>query len=358
MSRTLALGLVLGGCSPQLAFTDPIPDDGTFPRALAQGPALEAWRAAAEWSEQRGGLSLLALRGDAIVFERAAPHYDPDTPIHLFSGTKSFSCPVVLALHDRGELSLTETVADTLAALRGAPARDAIDVRHLLDFSSGLRDDFVRLGVDGMRENQRVHDKVTLAAGRPIDHAPGERFVYGGAHQWVLSGFLRDKLGRSALDTFERELFEPIGMRFAGWHHDPAGNTALPYGAWTTGLEWLKFGAVLRDDGLLLGERVLPAGMRDRCFAPSPATPAYGLTFWRNAPVGSGGDLGAIRGLPMVGPIFGDGAPADTVAAAGHRDQRLYIVPSLDLVVVRLGEGDRDFSDARLLDLVMAAVAD
>lgn len=354
--RALASLFVLAACGPQLAFTDPIADDGTFAREPAQGAAQAAWEAAADWSEERGGLTLIALQGPAIVYERSAPHHDPATPVHLFSGTKSFSCPVVLSLHDRGELALSEPVVDTLVELRGGPDRDAITVRHLLDFSSGLRDHFLRLGVDGMRENQRVHDKVALAAERPLDHAPGERFVYGGAHQWVLSGFLRDKFARTALETFENELFEPLGMRFSGWHHDPAGNTALPYGAWTTGLEWLKFGALMRDDGLLLGERVLPAGLRDRCFAPSAATPAYGLTFWRNAPLGTAADTGAIRTLPAIGPVFGDGAPADTVAAAGHKDQRLYIIPSLDLVVVRLGEGDRDFSDARLLELVVAAV--
>ena len=349
--RLLAVAASLAACAPQLAFTDPIPDDGAFPRVPAEGAQRAVYEAAATWSRDHGGLALVVLVGDAIVFEDYAPSYDPTTPRHLFSGTKSFSCPAVLVLQEEGLLSLDEPIGPTLPALADRPD---LRVEHVLDFTSGLRDDFWRLSVDGMRARQRVADKVALATSRPSDWAPGARYRYGSVHQWVLSGFLQEKTGAPALASIERTVLDPLGLRVAGWHHDPAGHTALAYGAWTTATEWAKFGVLLRDDGMFGDQRILPAGAAARCFTGSEANPAYGLTFWLNAPLGANADLGGIRTLADEGPILGD-APADTVAAAGHEDQRLYVIPSRDLVIVRLGEGDSAFRDPALLALLLAA---
>ncbi|TVQ88838.1 MAG: class C beta-lactamase-related serine hydrolase [Deltaproteobacteria bacterium] len=347
--RAASVGIGLVACAAHQSFDEPIEDDGVFSTQTPSEADLARFEEAAAWSERHGGLALVVLRGEHILFESFAEGYHPSTPVHLFSGTKSFSCPVVLALEAQGALSLDEPVVDTLPDLA---AGEAVQIRHLLDFSSGIRDDFWNLGRDALLEEQRVEDKVAHAVARPSEHAPGERFVYGGAHQWVLSGLLRDKLDQPALVTFDELLLDPIGLRYAGWLHDPAGNTALPLGAFTTAHQWLKFGVLMRDDGLWQGERVLPEGVRDRCFAPSAATESYGLTFWRNGPLGPNADARGVRTLTPEGPIFG-AAPSDTVAAAGYQDQRLYIIPSLDLVVVRLGEGHRRFTDEALLERLL-----
>ena len=60
-------------------------------------------------------------------------------------------------------------------------------------------------------------------------------------------------------------------------------------------------------------------------------------------------ELVAERALEDDGPIIWNDGPDDLVAAAGHNDQRLYVIPSKDLVIVRLGNGHRRFKDAELL---------
>ena len=335
---------MLYGCFSQVSFSDPIADDGTFEREPSSA-ASARFEDAAEWSEARGGLALVVLEGERIVFERYASGYDPATPVHLFSGTKSFSCPLVLALEQEGFLTLDESVADSIPELEDAPR---ILIRHLLDFTSGLRDDNIRLSLDGVLERQRIDDKVAVAVSRPRDHEPGTHFAYGSVHQWVLSGLLEKKLGQPALATMETFLLGPLGLRTAGWLHDPSGQTALAYGAFTTVLEWAKFGILMRDDGVFQGERLLPAGVRDRCFTGSNANPAYGLTFWLNAPLNEAADRAGTGTLEMDGPIFGSG-PGDLASAAGFKDQRLYISAAQNRVVVRFGDGNRDFKDAELV---------
>jgi CubicO group peptidase (beta-lactamase class C family) len=352
MDRRIAVfGVAFAGaCASKLEFPDPIPVDATFPSAPAAGAELERYQQAAAWSLDHAGLALVVLRGGQVVFEDYDPGYDPETPIHLFSGTKSFSCPLVLQLEADGLLALDEPVTASIPHLA---AGDGVLVRHLLDFSSGIEGDFWTLSVDGMRKNQRVEDKVAFAAALPASSPAGERFAYGSQHQWVLSGVIEQKTGTSAFEAMQARLLGPLGLRTSGWHHDPAGHSALPYGAWTTAREWAKFGVMLLDDGEWQGTRVLPAGAAARCFAPSAANPAYGLTFWRNDTLAESADLGGIRTLVADGPIFGVHAPSDLVAAAGAQDQRLYLIPSLDLVIVRLGEGHRRFRDEELLTLLL-----
>ena len=64
--------------------------------------------------------------------------------------------------------------------------------------------------------------------------------------------------GEDALEVLDSSVFEALDFRYGGWHHDPAGNPMLPYGAWTTAHEWAKYGVLLRDDGVWLGFGTAP----------------------------------------------------------------------------------------------------
>lgn len=347
----LALLLPLAACAEKLAFNTPIPVDDTFASVPDTGDALTRWEAAAAHSEAHAGLALLVFRGQDLVFERYAAGHSAETPIHLFSGTKSFSCPLILGMEAEGLLTLDEPVTNTIPELA---AGEAVTVRHLLQFTSGIEQAFGALTLDGMRVEQRVEDKYAYAVALPGQWEPGSKYQYGSAHQMVLGELVKRKTGASTMLRMQQTVLDPIGLRTSGWHMDPAGNPALPYGAWSTAREWAKFGITLRDDGLWRGERVYPEGLRERCTTGSEANPAYGLTFWLNAPVGPDADLGGIRTLEVDGrpALYPDG-PADLFAAAGAGDQRLYIVPSQDLVIVRLGTGHRRFVDADLLKLLL-----
>lgn len=347
--RWLSLLFALG-CRARLAFDTPIPVDDTFPRQLATGAELERLERAARWSERHDGLALVVLRGEAVIFESYARGYDPSEPRHIFSGTKSFSCAMALLAVEDGLLRWEEDVQDTLPELAAGPG---ITPDHLLHFTSGIAQDNAVLTRDGMLEEQQVADKYTYAVELPAVSAPGEVFAYGSSHQAVFGALMTQKLGHSPLDYLEERLFEPLGFRTSGWHHDPAGNPMLAYGAWTTANEWAKMGVLFRDGGLWQGQALLPDGALDRCLEGSAANPAYGLTFWLNREAPEGVDLSAFATLAEEGPILDPEGPEDLFAAAGYADNRLYMIPSEDLVIVRIGAGHRRFSDPELLRRVL-----
>jgi CubicO group peptidase (beta-lactamase class C family) len=129
----------------------------------------------------------------------------------------------------------------------------------------------------------------------------------------------------------------------------------LPYGAWTTALEWAKYGVLLRDRGAWRGTQVVPADGVAACLHGSRAMPAYGLTLWLNVPVGPHANARAMPAFRSGGPsgFLYPGGPADLFAAAGDRDNRMYVVPSRGLVIVRLGTGSREWRDAEFLARVL-----
>lgn len=352
MIRTLFLFAVACGCNPPAVYDTPIPVSDPFDRAPATGEELERYEAGAAYSEATGGRALLILKGDQVVFETGQNGHALSEPHHLFSGTKSFTCAAFAVLRQQGVLEPDERVRSTLTELPEEAADLTVD--QVLHLTSGTRQDFWRLTRDGVRTDQRVEDKGAHALGLGWDERPGEVFRYGGADYWLFGELVQRKTGEDALSLLERELFEPIGMDTAGWIHDPVGNPALPYGAFTTVSEWAKYGALVRDDGVFMGERILPEGALAGCLEGSEANPAYGRTFWLNRDAGDA-DLRSFGTLEDAGPIIWNGGPADLVAAAGHHDQRLYIVPSQDLVIARLSDGDRRFSDAELLATLLGA---
>jgi CubicO group peptidase (beta-lactamase class C family) len=100
--------------------------------------------------------------------------------------------------------------------------------------------------------------------------------------------------------------------------------------------DWARFGLLHLRDGVWNGERVLPEGWVDFISTPAPANEAreYGGLFWLNA----GGSM--------------DRVPRDAYWPAGFMGQNTVIVPSRDLVVVRLGPSPGRGFDAYLNDLV------
>ena len=345
----LALPL-LAACAAQQTYTTPIPVDDTFPRVEPSAEDLARYEEAATWSERRGGLALVVIEGGNVVFESYARNYDASEPVHVYSGTKSFSCAIAAFAMADGLLSLDASVADTLPDLAAGPD---VTVEQLLHFTSGIKQDRPVLTRDWLREHQRTDDKYAYAVALPSVFEAGSEWQYGNSHLTVFGALMKEKLGGSPLDYLEERLFAPIGLRTAGWLLDPDGNPALAMGAFTTANEWAKYGYLLVQGGVWEGGQVLPEGTVELCTTPGEHNPAYGLTFWLNEDVPDDVDMRAFPSLAKEGRAILPDGPTDLFAAAGYNDNRLYVIPSRDTVIVRLGDGSRRFSDPELLGMLL-----
>ncbi len=342
----LGCALALQGVTPPPApagLRSPAPLDPAFPWPEGEGPApepptpgVDAARLASvldqafaegEPSAPRRTRAVVVAHRGRLLAERYAPGFGPQTPLLGWSMTKSVLAALVGVLVGEGRLALDGPVPVPAWAAPGDP-RGRIPLRELLRMQSGL--EFAEVYEDPLADVTRmlfgVADAAGLAAAKPLAAPPGTAWSYSSGTTNVLCGVLRGVVGEGEQLAFPRRaLFDRLGMASAVLETDPSGTFVGSSFMYATARDWARFGEFLRLDGVWRGERLLPEGWVEFLRTPAPA---------------SGGQYGAHVWLE-VGEFFrGPSRPAlprDAFHAIGHEGQFVSVIPSRELVVVRLG---------------------
>lgn len=314
---------------------------GTVNIACVQADELNNFRLAACYSQEHNGAAVLVLHGGHIVFEHYHNGHTPQTPHPLASGTKSFWGVAAAAAAQDGLLSLDEKVSRTIGEWRQDPRKSRITIRQLLNFTDGLSQ------APDMLDGPGVRDKFRFALCQKAIHEPGTFFEYGPAHLFVFGELLKRKLAarrQDPLSYLKQRIFKPIGLELSAWPRDRAGNPSMTGGAMLTARQWAKFGQLINCGGSFNGKQVVARDILRQCFQGSKANNNYGLTFW----------LTSLDPFGLKAPLKNRfSAPGDLVMAAGTGKQRLFVIPSLDMVIVHLG-WDGDFRNDEFLSLALS----
>lgn len=316
----------------------------TVASAELDSPAV---RAAAIYSAHHGGLSFLAVQNGRTLLERYDGGATAEMALRIYSGTKAFWNLTALAAAEDGLLDLDKPVAKTIAQWRDDSRKSRITLRQLLNFDAGLEPRFVLHEIE--RGNR---DEIALRAAAVAE--PGRAFIYGPAALQVFHRVLQSK-GESPTRYLERRVLRRLGLGPQRYVEDGAGNPLLASGFTLTAREWAKLGElVLRDGAPVITKKSL-----DQCWRGSTANPMFGFGWWNNraAPSGREIDVEAMLSRKWQDQDWRDGclcrdAPADLVACIGSEHQRLYVIPSLRLIVVRQGDVG-SFSDGTFLRLLL-----
>ena len=315
---------------------------GFFSRAQAFD--LNSVRAAAAYSVGQGGTSFLAIQHGQTLLEQGAGE-----PHKIYSGTKAFWGLAALAAAEDGLLSLDEHVADVIPAWRNDPRKARVTIRQLLDFSSGLEPVF-------SLHNNDPGDRDQIAIRAPLVASPGSAFIYGPSQLQVFHQVLKERLrGESPTHYLERRVLRRLGLGSQRYLTDRAGNPLLAAGWQLTARQWARLGQLV----LAGGSPVVRPDSLSNCWRGSGANRAFSIGWWNNRAAPGGRELDIEDMLvpkwqrqSWSGACLCRDAPSDLVASIGSGYQRLYVVPSLDLVVVRQSSGGR-FSDGRFLRLLL-----
>jgi CubicO group peptidase (beta-lactamase class C family) len=252
---------------------------------------------------------------------------------------KSVSATLAGLLAAEGKLALEQPLR--LAAWRapGDP-RAAITLAQLLRMSSGLAFDetYENPLSDVIYMLSGTGDAAGFAAAKPLAHPPGARFAYASGTTNVLMQAMREALAddRAYLALPRRALFDRIGMTSALIEADASGTFVGSSLMFATARDWTRFGLLALRDGTWNGRRILPAGWMRFMTTPAPAAPEgeYAAHWWLK--------LRPNRGAGARAPRL----PPDAYHAAGHGGQYVTVVPSREVVIVRLGHAvDRDAWD-------------
>jgi CubicO group peptidase (beta-lactamase class C family) len=319
--------------------------------STAAGIDSSSLRAAADYSRDHRGSAVLVMTGGQVVFSEGQNGFSLSQAHMLASGSKSFACALAVALMDQGVLSLDERVSTTLPEWATDPLKRQVTVRHLLSFTSGLPG---RIGPNAVRLNADLFGSALHA---PFQAPPGSRFTYGNAHLAAFGLLVQRKTRLDPALVLQRQVLDRIGVR-AQWTRDQKGQPNLAGSASMTALDWAKYGQLIVQGGVWNGRRVLSKEGLNQCFKGSEALATYGLTWWLNLPFGGTLDAGDEVPVQAVGVGSGEAqqiapsAPMSMVMAAGALNQRLYLLPEEQTVVVRFGEGGPWSDDAFLAQLL------
>lgn len=365
--RLLLLALALAS-APALAQNCPV--DAGYPgeewpsrvaevaSSRAQAIAeLEAWAFTLQGADgDRQGLrtdGFLIFKDGALVYERYGRGYTASNRHLSWSVAKSVSSVLIGVAVRQGLLGLDDSICKHLTEYEGQDAC-RITVRHVLTFTSGLdwnegyeNEPYQQSSVISMlygvgRHNALVH----ILRTHKLTADPGTRWSYSTGDATVVGTVAKRALGKAHGPTaFWTQLFDTLGMKRVVFEEDANGSVQGGSMLYATPRDFARVGHLMLRDGCWNGQRLVPEGWVRDSVAPSPqfATQTLrdpnetsptpnGYSWWVNQPTPS-------RGWTRPWPD----APPDAYAALGHWGQRVIVVPSEQVVIVRTGD-DRNAS--------------
>lgn len=292
-------------------------------------------------------LGLVITHRGRIVAERYAPGIGIHTPLESWSMGKSLTGTLVARLIHQGVYRLDQPAPFPEWQAPGDPRR-AIRIMDIMRMSSGLR---IRAPQDpdwddayGYPDHLYLYtggvNSYTYAATRPQQWAPNTVGRYRNVDPVLASYLVRlgtERLGVDYHSFPQRTLFDKLGMRDAVLETDPYGNFLGQGYEMIAARDWARLGNLYLQDGVWNGERLLPEGYVAHVKTLAPAWVADGRLVY-------GGGFFWVNG---------DGAtpaPTDAYSMQGAGGQSVTIIPSHDLVVVRIGKYRGAGAGGRALD--------
>jgi CubicO group peptidase (beta-lactamase class C family) len=296
--------------------------------------------------------AVVVVQSGRIVFERYGEGYARDMRLISWSMAKSITQALVGAAVLQGRVTIDAPMGNP--HWRAGDRRASIAWRDWLNMVDGQA--YREIGAQSVIANDAARmlygrgrgDTARFAAGLPLIHAPGAHWNYNSAGTVLIADALTRAIAPDALSAEDRRnrmrawmqtsLFGPIGMDPVV-EFDPNG---LYYGSalvWASARDFARFGYLYLRGGVWNGQRVLPEGWVDFARTPGPDVNAdvYGAHWWLTPPNGTGRPMRSLIVEPSL---------RDAFSAQGHEGQIIVIVPSKDLVMVRLGRFDADTEQA------------
>jgi CubicO group peptidase (beta-lactamase class C family) len=289
--------------------------------------------------------AVVVVHNGQVIAERYAPGIGVDTPLLGFSMTKSVVNALIGILTQQG--LVTPSMPAPIPEWHGAddPRRE-IEVEHLMRMTSGLDLDETNSGFDPSSRMFLQDDTAAYAVDARMIAPPGTRWHYSSPTTQILARIVRDAVGgpEQTLALAWRELFNPLGMRNVTLEFDGAGTLQGSTYMLASARDWAKFGLLYLNDGVVGGKRILHEDWVDFCAAATLDTD-YAAGFWTNR-----SEHPNAKGRVRLG------IPHDAFFASGDLGQRIVIMPSQHLVVVRLGDSVDPTGDIRGLGRLMREV--
>jgi CubicO group peptidase (beta-lactamase class C family) len=279
----------------------------------------------------RKSRAVVVVYDGRLVAERYAPGFHKDMALLGWSMSKSVTNTLVGLLVREGRLDIHAPAPVAEWSLPGDPRRQ-ITLDQLLRMSSGLAFEEVYAPLtDATDMLYGSYNFAAFAAAKGMESEPDGSWYYSSGTANIIARIVRQTIEKDEPAYYRylyRRLFDRIGMHSAVMEMDASGTFVGSSYALATPRDWARFGLLYLNDGVWQGERLLPQGWVAYSTTPTPKAPMgeYGALFWLNA-----GEAGNSENRKWPS------APTDAYAAQGFQEQKVIIIPSKKLVLVRFG---------------------
>jgi CubicO group peptidase (beta-lactamase class C family) len=289
--------------------------------------------------------AVVVVHDGHVIAERYVAGVGVDTQLLGFSMTKSVVNALIGILTQKG--LVTPSIPAPIPEWRAAsdPRRE-IEVEHLMRMTSGLALDETNSGFDPSSRMFLHDDMAGFAVKAEMIAPPGTRWAYSSPTTQLLARIIRDAVGgpEQTLAFAWRELFNPLGMRDVTLEFDRVGTLQGSTYMLASARDWARFGLLYLNDGVVGGKRILHEDWVDFSAAATLNTD-YGAGFWTNR-----SEHEHAKGRVRLG------IPRDAFFASGDLGQRIVIMPTQRLVIVRLGDSVDPTGDIRGLGRLVKEV--
>ena len=284
--------------------------------------------------------AILVIYKDHIIAERYKDGFDKKSVLLGWSMTKSVTSAVLGILSKQGKVRLEQT---HLFREWENDERKNITLKNLLNMNSGLawNEDYANIS-DVTKMLFLADDMAKVQIDKKMVGKPNESWNYSSGTTNLLSGFIKKqfKTEQDYLNFWYKELIDKIGMHSMIIEPDFSGNLVGSSYGWATARDWAKFGLLYLHNGNWDGEQIIDTTWVDFTKKPTNTSKGeYGGHFWLNA-----------------GGIYPD-VPRDLFSCNGYQGQRVFIIPSKDLVIVKFGlTTEAKFDSNTFLKKIIATV--
>jgi CubicO group peptidase (beta-lactamase class C family) len=236
-----------------------------------------------------------------------------------------------------------------------ADSRSRITIRHAMTLTTGLD-----WNEDWSKWDPATNDALKMGrTGRFINymsqrkglHEPGQRFSYSTGDPMLLSRVIQKASGMTAFEFAQQNLFKPLNITNIRWEKDQDGYTSTAWGLHATVRDYAKFGYLFLHKGRWEDKEVVPEQWVEKSTQTDPSVKmwaAYGYLWHVNLPY---------RLTFNRSPIATGTIPADGFMAEGVLGQIIIIIPSKDLVIVRVAKQTKGSMDlVKFLTMVLGAI--
>ncbi len=317
--------------------TLPWPMGDIMPLSLPEGVDYTGLESILEEAFDRSGaepfkktLGVAVVYDNVLIGEEYLEGYDAWTKFHGWSMTKTVTGLMTGALVQEGRMDIEAPVA---IPEWGGDDRADITVENILHMSSGLEwvENYFTIS-DATVMLMQSDDMFSSVTGCGLAYEPGTFWNYSSGDANLLSGLIRQAIGD--LDEYHgyayTRIFQRIGMLNTVVETDASGLFVASSYSYGSTRDWARLGLLMLNRGIFEGDTVLSPEWVDYMSTPAPASDGtYGATVWLKE--------------PDVENALVD-VPADVFFADGFLGQRVYVIPSKKLVVVRMGYSLSNFS--------------